>query len=211
MGSVRGLQRGVPRNEKRELRRQQLIDAAILVIGTRGIRDASLDLIAREAGVSHGMVNFHFSSKEKLLLATLSMLADSQLEKLRHKAEAVNDPAHKLRVIMETEFSPSSFSRNEGAVWQDFWNEARSNERVFRICRNYMKEHDALIRDLMREIVAKHDLVDFPFDIAVQTVQSLIDGLWEDYVTLNKPDRKTAVAACMQLMRWMFPMEDVFK
>ena len=52
-------------------RRQQIVDAAIRVAGRLGLRGLTLRGVAAEAGLSHGLVLFHFGSKQALVDALL--------------------------------------------------------------------------------------------------------------------------------------------
>ena len=69
-----------PRKLSREFRRQQLIDSTIETIAARGYARTTLTDVANHAGLSHGLVNFHFQSKEKLLAETLLFLAEEYRE-----------------------------------------------------------------------------------------------------------------------------------
>ena len=65
-----------PRKLSRETRRQQLIEATIRVIAERGYSRTTLTSVAQLAGLSHGLVNFHFETKDRLLAETLMFLAE---------------------------------------------------------------------------------------------------------------------------------------
>ena len=56
-----------PRSE----RRLQLIDATIRCIAQHGLSATTMQLVTREAGLSLGIANLHFQSKENLLAETL--------------------------------------------------------------------------------------------------------------------------------------------
>ena len=56
-----------PRKQPRDTRRQQLIEATIETLAARGYARTTMTEVARTAGISHGLVNFHFETKEKLL------------------------------------------------------------------------------------------------------------------------------------------------
>src|SRR3954467_7016212 len=64
------------RKASKETRRQQLIDATIDSLAKRGYSETTMADVADGAGLSRGIVNFHFESKEKLLIATLQFMAD---------------------------------------------------------------------------------------------------------------------------------------
>lgn len=57
--------------EQSERTRGALIDAAIRLFGERGYRATPLKAIGEAAGISHGVIPFHFGSKEGLLLAVV--------------------------------------------------------------------------------------------------------------------------------------------
>ena len=55
----------------REARQRQLVESTITAIGRYGYAKLTLNHVATLAGLSPGIVNFHFRSKEQLLAATL--------------------------------------------------------------------------------------------------------------------------------------------
>lgn len=48
---------------------QRILSAASSIFGRSGYRGASVDAVAKEAGVSKGLVHYHFHTKEKLVIA----------------------------------------------------------------------------------------------------------------------------------------------
>ncbi len=62
--------------EQSERTRGALIDAAIRLFGERGYRATPLKAIGEAAGISHGVIPFHFGSKEGLLLAVVERCFD---------------------------------------------------------------------------------------------------------------------------------------
>ena len=57
------------RKATRDVRRQQLIEATIKVLGQKGYAATTVADVARAAGLSTGIVIFHFDSKDQLLAA----------------------------------------------------------------------------------------------------------------------------------------------
>ena len=64
----------------KEVRRRELIDATIKCIARKGLGNTTLADVAREAGLSQGIVNLHFKSKDNLLAETLKSVADEYHE-----------------------------------------------------------------------------------------------------------------------------------
>ena len=74
------------RKASKETRRQQLIEATIDLLAKRGYSETTMADVADGAGLSRGIVNFHFESKEKLLVATLQYMADEYSQHWRARA-----------------------------------------------------------------------------------------------------------------------------
>ena len=60
----------------REGRRRELIEAATGVIAEHWLAGTTLARVAAEAGLSAGIVNHHFATKDTLLLETLRTLSE---------------------------------------------------------------------------------------------------------------------------------------
>ena len=78
-------------SKKSQAARQKLLSAALQVIGSKGYHDATMEEIARTAGVSKGLAYYHFTSKAKLASVVLDSGLQGLLEKLTQaKANAAN-------------------------------------------------------------------------------------------------------------------------
>lgn len=66
-----------------ELRREQILAAAIKVFSEKGFRVAKMQEVADAAGVSNGTVYNYFPSKDELLLALLSQLSEQEQRRER--------------------------------------------------------------------------------------------------------------------------------
>lgn len=59
----------MPTDTPRKKTSQRILAAASRIFGRSGFRGASVDAVAKEAGVSKGLVHYHFHTKEKLVIA----------------------------------------------------------------------------------------------------------------------------------------------
>jgi len=66
------------------IRRAQIVEAARRVVARKGIQGASLSEIEQEAGVSRGVLTYHFRSKEDIILA----LFDATVAQMKAEAKA---------------------------------------------------------------------------------------------------------------------------
>jgi len=76
------------RTEKRTLTRARLIEAALNVFAFEGYEHATVDDIARAAGLSKGAFYFNFTTKEEILLELLRMWSDERAALLRTAYDA---------------------------------------------------------------------------------------------------------------------------
>src|SRR5919107_376564 len=70
---------------KRELsgeKAQRIVDAMRATVGVRGATGATFDVVAREAGVSRGLLHYYFGTKEKLLAEVVRRDCDLRMERL---------------------------------------------------------------------------------------------------------------------------------
>ena len=89
------------RKASRPVRRQQLIDATIVVLGRKGYSALTVADVARTAGLSVGIINFHFESKEKLLAACLMYLAEEYYQNWKNAlATPGTTVAEKLQLVI---------------------------------------------------------------------------------------------------------------
>jgi AcrR family transcriptional regulator len=110
------------RKASRALRREQLIEAVIATLAKRGISQTTLSEVARAAGVSHGLINFHFLSKDALLAEALSFLSNEHRSIWAAAlASAGPSPANRLNALMRAEFDQVNLSRERLTAWLVFW------------------------------------------------------------------------------------------
>src|SRR3954451_6360826 len=86
--------------ETRELsgdKAQRIVDAMRASVGLRGAAGATFDHVAREAGVSRGLLHYYFGSKERLLVEVCRRYCDIRMSMLdeafagAHSAEDLID------------------------------------------------------------------------------------------------------------------------
>jgi AcrR family transcriptional regulator len=78
-----------PKADVSEQRKNQIIEAAILVFTRLGFHKARMDDIVAETGLSKGALYWYFKSKEELIISILDRVFGAELEQM----EAFSDPA----------------------------------------------------------------------------------------------------------------------
>lgn len=167
-----------PRKAGRDVRRAQLIDATIAALARKGYAALTVADVAKEAGLSAGIVIFHFTSKDELLSAVLHALAT---EYHRHWASRVRQAgpsaAERLKALLLSDFDTSVFTPEKLAAWIAFWGETQGRPVYDQICSGLDAERRAASEGLCRELVVEGGYVLDP-RILMRTLEALCDGLW---------------------------------
>lgn len=195
------------RTASRAARRQQLIDATMKCIARRGMGSTTLGDVAKEAGLSQGIVNLHFESKENLLNETLRSLADDYLSQFDKTLERSGPlPAAQLRAVMELDLKPSICDRQKLALWFAFWGEVKSRPAYRKICGELDRYYDKVVTDLCAAIIEEGSYTNISATAATSVLTSLTNGLWLScLISPQTWDRHEAMEGVMSYLRSVFP------
>ena len=197
------------REEIKHLRRTELIEATIRVIGRRGFSRTTLAHVAAEAKLSPGIVSFYFKSKEGLLHETLAHLA-AEYEKTwtRSVRQVGDDPVAALDAMIEVDLGPDVCVRGTVAVWVAFWAEMPGRPRYRTLCNELAERYFEQARGMCREIVRRGGYDHVDPELVSRALNAMIDGFWLDLMMDPKRfDRARAKQACRQFLAGVFPAE----
>jgi len=192
------------RAASKEQRREQLIKATIKCIARKGLSGTTMADVTKAAGLSLGIVNLHFQSKEKLLIETLRYVAVEYKEGWDAiVSDAELEPATKIRALIDHDFSPSISQPSKLAVWFAFWGESGSRPTYRKICNEADLQTSASMQRLCEELGGKTAK---QAQLIATGYTALADGLWLDMlVTPKDMDRDKAAAICLNYMASFFP------
>jgi TetR/AcrR family transcriptional regulator, fatty acid metabolism regulator protein len=83
-------------------RRAQIVDCAIDTIAEMGFANASIDQIAKRAGVSKGVITYHFPSKEEIVNAVIEKVVAAGRTYMEPRIMAETSRAGRLRTYIES-------------------------------------------------------------------------------------------------------------
>ncbi|MEM7221986.1 MAG: TetR family transcriptional regulator C-terminal domain-containing protein [Pseudomonadota bacterium] len=195
------------RTASKAFRRQQLIDATIDSIARRGLAGTTLADVADGAGLSRGIVNFHFQSKTALLEDTLRYLAEEYRGTWRAALDKAGPaPIDRLCALVEVDLDPKVCNRKKVAVWYAFWGEAKSRPTYLALCGAYDREYFEALEAICWEVVREGPYPERDGRLIALSLSSMTDGMWQSLL-LNPGDfdRKTAKRACLAFLATTFP------
>lgn len=189
-----------------EQRRTQLIQATIRSIARYGLPDTTMSSVAKEAGLSQGIINLHFQSKDRLLLETLKYVVDEYRACWeRALAREHETAAEQLAALVCVDFEASLCDRDKLAVWFAFWGEIKSRPTYRKLCADRDRDYEEKIRQLCGEI-AKEGGYDVDADAVACGLSAMSEGLWLDLlVSPRKLSRNDARRMCMVHLGGAFP------
>jgi TetR/AcrR family transcriptional repressor of bet genes len=195
------------RAASRARRRQQLVDATIKCIARKGIGATTLADVAGQAGLSQGIVNLHFDSKDNLLAETLRYLAEDYDQQFMQTLEkTAGSAADKLLALMDLDLRPSICDRQKLAVWFAFWGEVKAVPTYQKICAARDDKYHEVMMDLVAEIADDGGYENLNAEVVTEALSSMTDGLWLSCLINPKTfDRKTAREAVHGYLHATFP------
>nr|WP_217358479.1 TetR/AcrR family transcriptional regulator [Ruegeria atlantica] len=187
--------------------RRHLLDSAAEAIFKHGFRGATIAAIQEISGLSRGMINLHFKTKENLLLAVAEDLSNNYSERWNKVAlDPDISAAEKLRGIIQLDLSPDFLNRRDVAVWFAFRSEVYSNPEY----RRSIDSRDASLRNVMIELcqtlIDEGNYPDADAELATDGLIAVLEGTWTDFhLHAEEFDRSKAERTCLYIAKSLFP------
>ncbi|MBU2980210.1 TetR family transcriptional regulator C-terminal domain-containing protein [Lentibacter algarum] len=195
------------RDISKERHTKQLIAAAKQAIHKYGVRGATIGRIQELSGLSRGMINTRFDSKENLLeQAVKELSAEYTVLWQRALEQAAPDPLSQLRALVLSDFSVEVLNEPNITLWFAFRSEAKSRAAYL----PYISTREEPLTGMFNRIcadLAKHEGVsEKDGTMAAALLMATLEGLWADYhLHPDEFDRQEAIALVWHLVQQLFP------
>jgi TetR/AcrR family transcriptional repressor of bet genes len=146
----------VARASNTQERRQQIVDALLAEMAERGYEGASVQAVARRAGLAPGLVHYHFESKQEILLEAVRQLRDLFARRFEALAARAATPRDRLRAFLD-----ARLARGEGAsatavaAWVVVGAEAVRQPEVKAAFQEVMREQRRMLEQLLRDLAGE--------------------------------------------------------
>jgi len=194
------------RTASKEERQEQLIQATIRSVASRGLSDTTMATVASEAGLSQGIINLHFQSKERLLVETLRYIADEYRETWKKALRNVSDsPAARLEALVLIDFRLPICDRNKLAVWFAFWGESKSRPTYRKICAERDRAYRSEMIEACQALIDAGGYSGIDAESVAAGLSAMTAGLWLDMLTNPRSmSREDGRAICRQFLATAF-------
>lgn len=169
--------------------RQALIDAAIRVVGQKGLRGLTYRAVATEAGVTQGLVAHHFGSRDELLRAALLQAFQGSIER-----SSLVPASGRLDDLVSDLAARAEEGADEEAFQFELTLEARRRDDLRPHARGLYDAYHAATADALRRVGVDAD------DDLARVVFAALDGLVFQQLLYGEPARTERALAVLRRM-----------
>ena len=165
-----------------EARRRQIVQTAIETIATQGFSQASLAEIARKAGISKGVISYHFAGKKELIREILASLIREPSEFIKDRVSRSEGALEKLIAYVQANFEFMKRNRDGYVALVDLWGQRgldkdfdRFNAEAYEPSRRYLGK-------ILEAGQASGEIRAVPMPVTASIIQAAIDGVMLQWV-----------------------------
>jgi AcrR family transcriptional regulator len=184
------------RRKTAQQRRTELITAGIVCLGKGGMTAFTIDQICKQAGVSRGLINHHFKSKEELLVSIYAQMTDYLL-----RDRSADAPRRQIAGFIDNSFDAASFNKSNLRAWLAIWGQVATQPELKSLHqKRYQQYRQQLVAAL--SAIGTDEQLDIDANSVARQLIALIDGLWLEYCLHSEGFSLTdARADCYRLLR----------
>lgn len=157
------------------LRREEILDATLAVVGREGLAATRVSDVAAALGVSSALVFYHFRTKDALVAAAFAHAAERDLARLEDVAAGGRDPLDRLQRMLRL-YGPTG-SAPGWRIWIDAWALAQRERGIHTVLRRMDQRWCAVLREVVEAGVTEGTFRCADPAASVTRISALVDGL----------------------------------
>lgn len=157
----------------RQVRKRQLTSAAFEVLKSRGLKGTTFERVAREAGLTKGVVLHYFADKDALIEAVLKESNAQTRNCVVSLMGHCDTPWERLYAIILGNFAPVIFQKEICHAWVCLCAEVPLNPRYQRIQSIIHARMRSNLLSALKDLVPAEEAEQIAFSLSVTS-----DGLW---------------------------------
>ena len=163
-------------------RREILVHAVLACIVRDGPDKLSIRRIAHEAGVSVGLINHHYVSKEELVADAYRHIAVWLMNELDKRMNAEGGtPRERLSEFIKLSFSSVNLDPDLFKAWLAFWVMMQHSPEVTAVHAEQYAAYRKTLEKLFFELDSGGTKLRMPPRLAALGLTGLLDGLWLEW------------------------------
>jgi TetR/AcrR family transcriptional repressor of bet genes len=188
---------GRPSNKSE--RRAEIVQAMMKVMAVSGYEGASIQAIAKQAGLAPGLIHYHFKTKQDILLESVTQLSNVLRERYLLLSESAVTAEDKLKAFINARLSKGEGASQQAVIaWVMIGSEAVRQPQVKTVYLKALKEQKALLEDLLQDyfeaFLKKGRLDKQQLSMKVAFVMAFMEGAFSLSITAQEimPDNWAA-------------------
>lgn len=182
----------VTRTSIEKIRRRDLIEAAYQTFLEHGFNGMTVVRIGERAGMSHGIVNYYFKSKDELVSAVVRKANFLIMQDTAQRLRAARSPRQRVSAVIAGNFPPDLFTRDIARAWVSYYAALGRHSDLDRMQRAVDARLASNLMHALAQLVDRRHARRIADFIAV-----LIDGYWMRHT--KSYDTVDAAAAIRQI------------
>lgn len=178
----------VGRTSIEKIRRRDLAEAAYQIFLEQGIAGMTMARIGECAGMSHGIVNYYFKSKDALLDVVVRRANFDILTDTARRLRVATSPRERVSAVIAANFTDALFTRDVARAWASYYAAIGQRPEFERLQRAVDRRLASNLRHALAQLVVPEQV-----GPAATRIALLIDGLWLRR-TLSGPEVDAATA-----------------
>jgi AcrR family transcriptional regulator len=163
-------------------KQSHIIRTTYRAISEKGVHRVSLQEIADRAGVSKGIILYHFNTKDNLILKTMEWVLERNADRIRKAIATETNPTRQVRVMIETIFLNPDSNRRFYLTYLDLLDHAARVAEFSKLNATFHSIVNALYADVIRNGVEAGEFQVDDVDEAAYTLRAIVDGLFLQWV-----------------------------
>lgn len=170
----------MPRKSNTEDRRTEIVAAMLVVIASNGYDRATIQQIAKQAGLAPGLIHYHFKDKREILIALAKHLSDYVYQRYLKFAESADTAQKRLQAYLEARlgFGPGA-STDAVAAWVIVGSEAIRDDQVREVYQDAIGSEMKLLRELLSAYFSDQRRSQANVPRAAAVLMSFIEGAFQ--------------------------------
>jgi TetR/AcrR family transcriptional regulator, fatty acid metabolism regulator protein len=165
-------------NQDLSTKQIHLIRTTYRAISEKGSHRVSLQEIADRAGVSKGIILYHFKTKDRLMLQTMEWVLRLNAERIRKAIATETNPRQKVLAMIEEIFRSADANRRFYLTYLDLLDHAARVAEFGKLNATFRSIVNALYADVIQSGVSEGVFTVENVDEAAYTLRAIVDGLF---------------------------------
>lgn len=177
-------------------REERILGAALSLLSRGGISALSMRAVAREAGVSLGLVNYHYEDKTSLIRAALHRIEEQDIALV--EPDVTLEPEERLRAALQRVADPAFLTTEYLSLRLQLWALAQAHQDFEEINTLAQKRYRAGLSSLIR--AARPELSRSECNKRAADIDVVQNGLWlTALLGLDRPSINRSVHRCEEI------------